>query len=159
MAGKIDRIITKSISRFARNTLDCLKYVNRRLLDYNWVVHKATFCPVLPIGVNVGMIYVQDEKRKIPCKTGQITALKEEFYSDKDTFRLPRQNPYFCLKRLKIKDFEEWGWDLYPHCTPILIFHWFINRTALDKNEYDLLWKEFLRGLLLITKNVGLNVG
>ena len=23
-----------------------------------------------------------DEKRKIPCKTGQITALKEEFYSD-----------------------------------------------------------------------------
>ncbi len=26
-AGKIDRIITKSISRFARNTLDCLNYV------------------------------------------------------------------------------------------------------------------------------------
>ena len=25
--GKIDRIITKSISRFARNTLDCLNYV------------------------------------------------------------------------------------------------------------------------------------
>lgn len=29
--GKIDRIITKSISRFARNTLDCLKYV--RMLE------------------------------------------------------------------------------------------------------------------------------
>ena len=27
MAGKIDMIITKSISRFARNTLDCLKYI------------------------------------------------------------------------------------------------------------------------------------
>lgn len=27
MAGKIDMIITKSISRFARNTLDCLNYV------------------------------------------------------------------------------------------------------------------------------------
>ncbi|WP_227765074.1 recombinase family protein [Zhaonella formicivorans] len=27
MAGRIDLIITKSISRFARNTLDCLKYV------------------------------------------------------------------------------------------------------------------------------------
>lgn len=27
MAGKIDMIITKSISRFARNTIDCLKYV------------------------------------------------------------------------------------------------------------------------------------
>ena len=26
-AGKIDRIITKSIFRFARNTLDCLNYV------------------------------------------------------------------------------------------------------------------------------------
>ncbi|HBC30116.1 MAG TPA: recombinase family protein, partial [Clostridiales bacterium] len=27
MAGNIDMIITKSISRFARNTLDCLKYI------------------------------------------------------------------------------------------------------------------------------------
>lgn len=32
MAGKIDMIITKSISRFARNTLDCLKYI-RQLKD------------------------------------------------------------------------------------------------------------------------------
>lgn len=31
-AGKIDLIITKSISRFARNTLDCLNYV-RELKD------------------------------------------------------------------------------------------------------------------------------
>jgi site-specific DNA recombinase len=29
MAGSIDMIITKSISRFARNTLDCLKYVRQ----------------------------------------------------------------------------------------------------------------------------------
>lgn len=34
MAGKIDLIITKSISRFARNTLDCLKYV-RQLKEKN----------------------------------------------------------------------------------------------------------------------------
>lgn len=34
MAGKIDKVITKSISRFARNTLDCLKYV-RMLKDKN----------------------------------------------------------------------------------------------------------------------------
>lgn len=27
MAGNIDMIITKSISRFARNTLDCLRYI------------------------------------------------------------------------------------------------------------------------------------
>src|SRR5690554_2763192 len=32
MSGKIDMIITKSISRFARNTLDCLKYI-RQLKD------------------------------------------------------------------------------------------------------------------------------
>lgn len=33
-AGKIDKVITKSISRFARNTLDCLKYV-RKLKELN----------------------------------------------------------------------------------------------------------------------------
>ena len=37
MAGKIDMIITKSISRFARNTLDCLKYI-RMLKDKNIAV-------------------------------------------------------------------------------------------------------------------------
>ena len=31
MAGNIDMIITKSISRFARNTLDCLQYIRREL--------------------------------------------------------------------------------------------------------------------------------
>lgn len=34
MAGMIDMIITKSISRFARNTLDCLKYI-RELKEKN----------------------------------------------------------------------------------------------------------------------------
>src|SRR5665647_121711 len=34
MAGKIDYIITKSVSRFARNTLDCLNYT-RQLRDKN----------------------------------------------------------------------------------------------------------------------------
>jgi len=29
LAGKIDMVITKSISRFARNTLDCLKYIRQ----------------------------------------------------------------------------------------------------------------------------------
>lgn len=27
MVGKIDMVITKSVSRFARNTLDCLQYI------------------------------------------------------------------------------------------------------------------------------------
>jgi len=34
MAGKIDRVITKSISRFARNTIDCLRFV-RKLREKN----------------------------------------------------------------------------------------------------------------------------
>lgn len=29
MEGNIDLVITKSISRFARNTLDCLKYIGQ----------------------------------------------------------------------------------------------------------------------------------
>ncbi|MBK5262016.1 MAG: recombinase family protein [Peptostreptococcaceae bacterium] len=38
MAGHIDMIVTKSISRFARNTLDCLKYI-RQLKDKNIPVY------------------------------------------------------------------------------------------------------------------------
>lgn len=37
MAGKINMVITKSISRFARNTLDCLKSI-RQLKDRNILV-------------------------------------------------------------------------------------------------------------------------
>ena len=29
MAGQIDMVVTKSISRFARNTLDCLNYIRK----------------------------------------------------------------------------------------------------------------------------------
>ena len=38
MSGNIDMIITKSISRFARNTLDCLQYI-RQLKDKNIPVY------------------------------------------------------------------------------------------------------------------------
>lgn len=38
MAGNIDMVITKSISRFARNTLDCLKFI-RQLKDKNIPVY------------------------------------------------------------------------------------------------------------------------
>ena len=37
-----------------------------------------------------------------------------DFY-DTSTFHMPRQNPYFCLKWLKIKAFGEWEWYLYPY--------------------------------------------
>ena len=38
ISGEIDMIITKSISRFARNTLDCLKYI-RKLKEYKVPVY------------------------------------------------------------------------------------------------------------------------
>ena len=38
MSGKIDMVVTKSISRFARDTLDCLKYI-RQLKDKNIPVY------------------------------------------------------------------------------------------------------------------------
>ncbi|MDD2965577.1 MAG: recombinase family protein [Bacteroidales bacterium] len=38
VAGKIDMVITKSISRFARNTLDCLKYI-RKLKEFNVAIY------------------------------------------------------------------------------------------------------------------------
>lgn len=41
---------------------------------------------------------------KKPCKTGQITALKEEFYSDKDTFCVPRHSSFMIMHT-----FADWG--------------------------------------------------
>jgi DNA invertase Pin-like site-specific DNA recombinase len=38
MSGQIDMVVTKSISRFARNTLDCLNYI-RQLKDKNIPVY------------------------------------------------------------------------------------------------------------------------
>ena len=55
-----------------------------------------------------------------PVFTGFWKDLRTYERKDKSAFRVPRQNPYFCLKWLKIKDFWVWGWDLYPCCTPIL---------------------------------------
>lgn len=50
--GKIDTIITKSISRFARNTLDCLKYVD----------------DLKQIGVNVFLPKSRSIRRRLPAK-------------------------------------------------------------------------------------------
>lgn len=38
MAGRIDMVITKSVSRFARNTLDCISYI-RQLKEKNIAVY------------------------------------------------------------------------------------------------------------------------
>lgn len=47
MSGKIGMVITKSISRFARNTLDCLKFIHM-LKDKNIAVflRKKIYPPV-----------------------------------------------------------------------------------------------------------------
>ncbi len=49
MEGNIDLVITKSISRFARNTLDCLKYI-RQLKDktYPSILKKRISTPWMP---------------------------------------------------------------------------------------------------------------
>jgi len=41
------------------------------------------------------------------AKQGIPGQIKKKQKYDKSTFHLPRQNPYFCLKRFKIKDFEK----------------------------------------------------
>ena len=49
LVGKIDMVITKSISRFTRNTLDCLKYI-RLLKDRGIPVYfeKENLTPWIP---------------------------------------------------------------------------------------------------------------
>ena len=58
----------------------------------------------------------------------------------RDVICVPRQNPYFCLKYLKIKTLWEVESDLYPCCTPILY-------GCLDR-QY------FVNGLLSIKKTL-----
>ena len=75
--GKIEFIITKSISRFARNTTDCLEMV-RKLTDlgififliFQGCVGKAGFNPVLGCKLQKRMEDVNDQKAEhelIPC--------------------------------------------------------------------------------------------
>ena len=62
-AGKIDMIITKSISRFARNTLDCLNYVREltemdtdfmlKILDHIKVFEDGTLLVVFLDGTEI----------------------------------------------------------------------------------------------------------
>ena len=62
MDGKIDMVITKSISRFARNTLDCLKYI-RQLKDRN-----------IPVFFEKENINTLDAKGATPCVSSRRTS-------------------------------------------------------------------------------------
>lgn len=65
--GKIDRIITKSISRFARNTLDCLNYV-RELKELGIIFEKENIDTLDAKGevlLTILSSLAQDESRSI----------------------------------------------------------------------------------------------
>ena len=63
MAGQVDMIVTKSISRFARNTLDCLKYI-RQLKDKN-----------IPVFFEKEAINTLDAKGEVPLPARQGAGL------------------------------------------------------------------------------------
>ena len=74
-AGKIDMIITKSISRFARNTLDCLNYVREltemdtdfmlKTLDHIKVFEDGTLLVVFLDGTEIECKN-EEEEEKMP---------------------------------------------------------------------------------------------
>jgi hypothetical protein len=83
---------------------------------------KVTTCTILhrfAYSANVGMICVQNEKRKNKRKTGQITALKEKFYSDKNTVYLPRHDMNTPSKKpVKSRKIGARTPSSTPFCTP-----------------------------------------
>ena len=86
-AGKIDMIITKSISRFARNTLDCLNYI-RELKEYGvGVIFEKENINTLDskgeVLITILASLAQDESRSISenCTWG-IRRKFEQGYSD-----------------------------------------------------------------------------
>ena len=87
MNGEIDMIITKSISRFARNTLDTLKYV--RMLKEKDIA-----------------VYFEDEKIEKLIENG----LLEKFIIEKDNF-INKKNKEFekneCFDKNLAKNFYE----------------------------------------------------
>ena len=63
-AGNIDIIITKSISRFARNTLDCLKYIGDALLQKTYATDFLNKTRVKNTGI-VPQYYVEGNHEAI----------------------------------------------------------------------------------------------
>ena len=65
-AGKIDMIITKSISRFARNTLDCLNYVRELTeMDTDFMLKTLDHIKVFEDGT---LLVVFLDETEIECK-------------------------------------------------------------------------------------------
>ena len=65
-SGKIDMIITKSISRFARNTLDCLNYVRELTeMDTDFMLKTMDHIKVFEDGI---LLVVFLDGTEIECK-------------------------------------------------------------------------------------------
>lgn len=101
--GKIDMIITKEISRFARNTLDSIQYT-RELLSYgvcvwfqndgiNTIDDDSEFRLTIMAGV------AQDEIRKLSSrvKFGHAQSIKTVLFSDTE-----------CMDTQTIKENSNW---------------------------------------------------
>ena len=68
-SGKIDMIITKSISRFARNTLDCLNYVRELTeMDTDFMLKTLDHIKVFEDGT---LLVVFLDGTEIECKNGE----------------------------------------------------------------------------------------
>ena len=96
-AGNIDMIITKSISRFARNTLDCLKYI-RQLKDKN-----------IPVFFEKEAINTMDAKGcRICCQL---------FPLSKITSKSLTSNPHtqFALSNPKSQPDTHFAVDMFPY--------------------------------------------
>ena len=60
----------------------------------------------IPDDWNMGF-QIERQRKPLSHKSHKIRAFYRAIFGDIIPFYLPRQNPYFCLKRLKIKAFEE----------------------------------------------------
>ena len=104
-AGKIDMIITKSISRFARNTLDCLNYV-RELKD-----------------LGIGIIFEKENINTLDAKGEVLLAILSSLAQDES--RSISENCTWGIRRR----FET---GKHKMSTAIPIFHTFPFKNPLD---------------------------
>ena len=102
-AGNIDMVITKSISRFARNTLDCLKYI-RQLKDMN-----------IPVLFEKESINTMDAKGEV-----LITIMASLAQQESQSLRpaegrtpFPRPHTYGICIRLSLLRYDRryWHWN------------------------------------------------
>lgn len=96
MSGKIDLILTKSISRFARNTLDTLKYV-RMLNEKEKLKSKINKLIDLSIENAIDREIFLERKEKIQNKINQLNLEQEKLILEEEN----KQSKELSLNKLK----------------------------------------------------------